>query len=189
MAIAVPDELQEREGLGTNRALTALRGSSMSFGELPAKHRASGCALERCLEGFGSLDEVSVSAIPYWLKPVTGVPLRKIDMTSQLPQETIELYERILKTYKEDLKIDPNYPFVKHCSKWNANDEKVCSWLNSRYILISDLKNKAQELKSAQMFKEAQQRGMFAQVHPETEVMSGWRSTEIPRAYGNHHSD
>ena len=30
MAIAVPDELQEREGLGTNRALTALRGSSVS---------------------------------------------------------------------------------------------------------------------------------------------------------------
>ena len=46
MAIALPGELQEREGLGTNRALTALRGSSMSFGELPAKHRASQCALE-----------------------------------------------------------------------------------------------------------------------------------------------
>ena len=29
-AIALPDELQERESLGTNRALTALRGSSMS---------------------------------------------------------------------------------------------------------------------------------------------------------------
>ena len=56
MAIAVTDELQEREGLGTNRALTALRGSSMSFGELPAKHRASGCALEGCLEGLAALD-------------------------------------------------------------------------------------------------------------------------------------
>ena len=56
MAVAVSDELQEREGLGTNRALTALRGSSMSFGELRAKHRASGCALERCLEGFAVLD-------------------------------------------------------------------------------------------------------------------------------------
>ena len=56
MAIAVTDELQEREGLGTNRALTALRGSSMSFGELPANHRASGCALEGCLEGFAVLD-------------------------------------------------------------------------------------------------------------------------------------
>ena len=56
MAIAMKDELQEREGLGTNRALTALRGSSMSFGELRAKHRASGYALECCLEGFGSLD-------------------------------------------------------------------------------------------------------------------------------------
>ena len=56
MAIALPDELQESVGLGTNRALTALRGSSMSFGELPANHRASGCALECCLEGVGSLD-------------------------------------------------------------------------------------------------------------------------------------
>ena len=124
---------------------------------------------------------VSVSAIPYCLKPAARVPLRKKDMTSQLPQETIELYERILETYKEELKIDPNYSFVKHCSKWNANGEKVRSWLNRRCILISDLKNKAQELKSAQMFREAQQRGMFAQVHPETEAMSGWRSTEIPR--------
>ena len=56
MAIAVTDELQEREGLGTNRALTALRDSSMSFGEFPAKHRASRCALERCLEGVAVLD-------------------------------------------------------------------------------------------------------------------------------------
>ena len=56
MAIAMLDELQEREGPGTNRALTALRGSSMLFGELPAKHRASRCALERCLEGFAVLD-------------------------------------------------------------------------------------------------------------------------------------
>ena len=46
MAIALPDELQEREGPGTNRAMTALRDSSMSFGEFPAKHRASQCALE-----------------------------------------------------------------------------------------------------------------------------------------------
>ena len=30
MAIALSDELQEREGQGTNRALTALRGSSVS---------------------------------------------------------------------------------------------------------------------------------------------------------------
>ena len=56
MAIAMLDELQEREGPGTNRALTALRGSSMLFGELPAKHRASRCALECCLEGLASLD-------------------------------------------------------------------------------------------------------------------------------------
>ena len=56
MAIALSDELQEREGLGTNRALTAVCGRSMSFGGLPAKHRASGYALECCLEGFAVLD-------------------------------------------------------------------------------------------------------------------------------------
>ena len=56
MAIAVPDELQVSVGLGTNRAMTALRGSSMSFGDLPAKHRASRCALEFCLEGVAVLD-------------------------------------------------------------------------------------------------------------------------------------
>ena len=56
MAIAVSDELQVSVGLGTNRAMTALRDSSMSFGEFPAKHRASRCALERCLEGFAALD-------------------------------------------------------------------------------------------------------------------------------------
>ena len=56
MAIAVPDELQESEGPCTNQALRAVRGSSMSFDELPAKHRASGYALECCLEGFAALD-------------------------------------------------------------------------------------------------------------------------------------
>ena len=54
--IRVPDELQESEGPCTNRALRALCGSSMSFGDLPAKHRASGYALECCLEGFAALD-------------------------------------------------------------------------------------------------------------------------------------
>ena len=43
MAIAVPDELQ---GRGTE----ALYGRVWQFGELPANHRAGGCALERCLE-------------------------------------------------------------------------------------------------------------------------------------------
>ena len=56
MAIALSGELQESEGLCANRAMTALRGSSMSFGDLPAKHRASRCALECCLEGLASLD-------------------------------------------------------------------------------------------------------------------------------------
>ena len=49
MAIAVPDGLQEREGPGTD-------GHVWQVGELPANHRASECALERCLEGFATLD-------------------------------------------------------------------------------------------------------------------------------------
>ena len=67
MAIAVSDELQEREGLGTNRALTAVCGRSVIFQQIIARadvpwsdvwrgsrcsmdtnrcHRASGYALE-----------------------------------------------------------------------------------------------------------------------------------------------
>ena len=49
MAIAVLDELQESVGPGAD-------GRVWQFGELPANHRASGCALERCLEGVASLD-------------------------------------------------------------------------------------------------------------------------------------
>ena len=56
MAIALPDELQESEGLCTNWALRAVCGRSLIFGNLPAKHRASECALERCLEGFAVRD-------------------------------------------------------------------------------------------------------------------------------------
>ena len=37
MAIAVSDELQEREGPGTNRALRALCGRSMSFRQIIAR--------------------------------------------------------------------------------------------------------------------------------------------------------
>ena len=35
--IALSDELQEREGLGTNRALTALRGRSAEFLKIIAR--------------------------------------------------------------------------------------------------------------------------------------------------------
>ena len=56
MAIALPDELHESEGPCTNRALRAVCGRSLIFGNLPANHRASECALERCLEGFAVLD-------------------------------------------------------------------------------------------------------------------------------------
>ena len=56
MAIAVADEFQESESPSTNRALRAVCGRSLIFGNLPANHRASECALERYLEGFETLD-------------------------------------------------------------------------------------------------------------------------------------
>ena len=54
--IRVPGELQESEGPCTNRALRAVCGRSVFFGNLPANHRASECALECCLEGFAVRD-------------------------------------------------------------------------------------------------------------------------------------
>ena len=49
MAIALPDELQESVGPGSE-------GRVWQVGDLPANHRASGCALECYLEGFATLD-------------------------------------------------------------------------------------------------------------------------------------
>ena len=50
MAIALSDELQEREGLGTNRALTAVRGSSVSG-------RGSSCKPSRERMCLGAMSE------------------------------------------------------------------------------------------------------------------------------------
>ena len=49
MAIALSDELQER-------GMQGLHGRVLQVGDLPENHRASGYALECCLEGFGPLD-------------------------------------------------------------------------------------------------------------------------------------
>ena len=49
MAIALSDELQER-------GMQGLHGRVWQVGDLPANHRASGCVLECCLEGFAVLD-------------------------------------------------------------------------------------------------------------------------------------
>ena len=48
-AIALSGELQER-------GMQCLHGCAWPVGRIPENHRASGCALECCLEGFGSLD-------------------------------------------------------------------------------------------------------------------------------------
>ena len=79
MAIALPDELQELESLGTNRALTAVCGRSASFLQTIARvnmpwsavwrgsqrsmdtnrcHRASGCALEARRMAIALSDEL-----------------------------------------------------------------------------------------------------------------------------------
>ena len=49
MAIALSGDLQER-------GMQGLHGCAWQVGDLPANHRASGCALECCLEGFAVLD-------------------------------------------------------------------------------------------------------------------------------------
>ncbi len=85
MAIAVPDELQEREGPCTNRALTAVRGRSAEFLKIIARadmpwsavwrgsrrsmdtnrcHRASGCALEARRTAIAVPDELQESEGP-----------------------------------------------------------------------------------------------------------------------------
>ena len=77
MAIAVPDELKESVGPGSEGRAWHARGRSVVFLLIIARadmpwsavwrgwrrsmdtnrcHRASGCALERCLEGFAALD-------------------------------------------------------------------------------------------------------------------------------------
>ena len=83
MAIAVPDELQKSGGLGTNRALRAVRGRSAEFLKIIARadvpwsavwrglgrsmdtnrcHRASGCALEARGMAIALSDELRESA-------------------------------------------------------------------------------------------------------------------------------
>ena len=69
--IRVPGELQESEVPCTNRALRAVRGSSMSFGELPAKHRASGYALEARRTAIALPDELQES-VEQALRAVRG---------------------------------------------------------------------------------------------------------------------
>ena len=51
MAIAVPDELQER-------GMQGLHGRAWQVGVLPANHRASGCALEARRMAIALSDEL-----------------------------------------------------------------------------------------------------------------------------------
>ena len=55
MAIAVPDELQER-------GMQGLHGCAWQVGDLPANHRASGCALEARRKAIAVQGELRESA-------------------------------------------------------------------------------------------------------------------------------
>ena len=55
MAIAVPDELQER-------GMQGLHGRAWQVGDLPANHRASGCARQSRRMAIALSDELRESA-------------------------------------------------------------------------------------------------------------------------------
>ena len=94
MAIAVSDELQKSGGLGTNRALTAVRGRSGFFLQTIARadvpwsavwrgsrrsmdtnrcHRASGCALEARRMAIAVPGELQESVGPGTNQSLTGL--------------------------------------------------------------------------------------------------------------------
>ena len=99
---------------------------------------------------------------------------------SNLSQEKLDLYNRVLETYKQEVNINPDYPFKKHCEQWDINAGAVTRWLCSRGVFISVLKQEARERLEEEAFIKAQRTGTFVSVHPETEAMTGWRNTEIP---------
>lgn len=99
-----------------------------------------------------------------------------------MPQEKLDLYNRVLETYKQEININPDYPFKDHCAKWNVKERTLNSWLCKRGIFVSVLKQKARErLTENTLLQTAQKTGAFVSVHPEPEAMSGWRNTVIPR--------
>jgi len=100
---------------------------------------------------------------------------------SKLPQETLDLYSRVFETYKQEVKLNPDYPFAKHCAKWNVCVHKLNLRLCREGIFISDLKREARERLTEESIRQAQRMGTFVSIQPESEAMSGWRNTEIPR--------
>ena len=113
-----------------------------------------------------------------------GSTFAKKTMRSKLPQERIDFYNRVLETYKEIIKVDPNYPFNKHCEEWSVRSDRISRWLVNHNIFVSRLKEEAIERLSreaAERARSAQRVGAFVSVRPENDAMSGWRNTEIAR--------
>ena len=63
MSIAVTDELQELESLGTNRALTAVRGSSVSVRRASCKTSSESMCLGSMSEGVRDARWTQIDAI------------------------------------------------------------------------------------------------------------------------------
>lgn len=100
---------------------------------------------------------------------------------SNLPPETLELYKRVFETYLQEIKADPDYSFAEHCAKWDVKASSLNARLCREGIFISRLKQESRDRLAEESFRQAQRRGAFVSVHPESEAMSGWRNTEIPR--------
>lgn len=100
---------------------------------------------------------------------------------SNLPPEKLELYNRVFETYKQEVRLTPDYSFKQHCEKWNVNANKLNQRLCSNGIFISELKRESRERLTEEAMRQAQRMGAFVSIQPESEAMSGWRNTEIPR--------
>lgn len=100
---------------------------------------------------------------------------------SILPPETLELYDRVFETYKQEVKLNPDYSFSSHCKQWNVNAFKLNKRLCREGIFINKLKQESRERLTEESIRQAQRMGAFVSIQPENEAMSGWRNTEIPR--------
>ncbi len=100
----------------------------------------------------------------------------------KLPPEKVELYERVYETYKQEVKLNPDYTFRAHCAKWGVKSDKLNERLCREGIFISDLRREAREALAREAIRQSQrQLGSFVSIPPESEAMTGWRNTEIPR--------
>ncbi len=68
---------------------------------------------------------------------------------SILPPETLELYDRVFETYKQEVKLNPDYSFSSHCKQWNVNASKLNERLCREGIFINKLKQESTKVQSA----------------------------------------